>query len=99
MAEIAQKPSWQTKEFWLSVAAILVSVLLAVGGSFVEDPETSKWMIILGQIGAVLSALGYGGIRSMQKKSENDSIARMEVAKDLVRAESIKAKIPAPSDP
>ena len=89
MAE--QKPSWQTKEFWLSVAAFVVSLALVITGEFVTDDPNSAAALVakgLGMAGALLSSLGYGGIRTAQKANE----LKAEAAKALANPPSPSAK-------
>lgn len=70
--------SYQTLEFWMTVVAMVVSIATYVTGSMVDNPDTSKLMQVLGTIGSLLAALGYGGLRTLQKGAE-------------VKAEAMKA--------
>lgn len=49
------KPSYKTGEYWISVAAVLVGVLLS-SGAFAESSQLAK---ILGVVASLLGALGY----------------------------------------
>lgn len=60
-----EKPSYQTLEFWLSFAAMIVGALLASG----VLPADSEALRIVGFIGTALGGLGYTGFRTAQKNT------------------------------
>lgn len=51
------KPAWRQTEFWLSMAAILVSIAMASGVFEMSGPLYQA----LAAVAAVLAAAGYGG--------------------------------------
>lgn len=57
------KPGWKTSEFYLTVAASIVGLLLA-SGAFIEGPVAQA----LGVAATTLSALGYTVSRGQAKK-------------------------------
>jgi len=59
----ADKPGWQTTEFWLSAVAALVGLLLASGAI----PAGSSLDKGLGLITAGMAALGYSVARGVTK--------------------------------
>lgn len=59
------KPGWKTTEFWLSVIAMVVGLLMT-SGFFAVD---SIWGKILGLAGTVLASLGYSLSRGLAKSS------------------------------
>ena len=65
-------PSWKTKEFWLAVAAFVVSVVVVISSELSTDPNGAAAIVskIAGVLGTMLTALGYGGIRTMQKAND-----------------------------
>lgn len=56
-----EKPGYKTTEFWLMLAAMVVSTL-AASGAFGDG-----WIRALGVVGDMLAALGYAGNRSFVK--------------------------------
>lgn len=64
MAE-SVKPGWKTTEFWLTVAAMIVTMLLASGVWTVD----STWGKILSGLAAVLASAGYSIARAGTKKA------------------------------
>lgn len=60
----AVKPGYQTTEFWLSLAAILVGAVVSSG----IVPETGPYAQVVGLITSVLGGLGYTVSRTMIKK-------------------------------
>lgn len=58
------KPGYQTTEFWLSLAAILVGAVVSSG----IVPETGPYAQVVGLITSVLGGLGYTVSRTMIKK-------------------------------
>lgn len=58
-AEVGAKPAWKTSEFWLSIAAAVVSALYASG--VVSAGGTAERVV--GVVAMVLTALGYSTIR------------------------------------
>lgn len=80
------KPGWQTTEFWLSLAAVLVS--FAISQHIV--PDDTIWAKLLGILAAALTALGYSVSRSMVKREQLRGayrIREMRVAKLLEKGE------------
>ena len=67
---MTNKPSYKTLEFWMAVAAQVVSIALFIGGAVIENPDSSMFMKVAGAIGSLLSGLGYGVLRTSQKKNE-----------------------------
>ena len=57
------KPGWQTTEFWLSLAATLLSALFAAGVL-----TNSTALAIAGIAATILTALGYTVSRALVKK-------------------------------
>jgi len=57
------KPGWKTTEFWLSLLAVAVTVLMS------SDvlPEDSSAVKIASSVSAMLAALGYTVVRSAIK--------------------------------
>lgn len=68
------KPGWKTTEFWLSLVATIVGVLLA-SGVFTDDSWAAK---ALGVAAATLSALGYTWARGSLKSGEMEVYSRIE---------------------
>ena len=62
-------PGWKTTEFWLTLAAIVVSALVG-SGLFQEGSTVLK---VLMAIAAVLAALGYGIGRAWVKGKRLDN--------------------------
>ena len=60
------KPGYKTTEFWLSVAASIVGLVLA-SGLFPAEGEIGK---IIGLAAMVLSSLGYSASRGQVKAGE-----------------------------
>lgn len=73
----AQKPGYKTTEFWLTIVAMLVGVLLSAG-VFADDSPVLKG---LGVAASVLGLLGYQVQRGMLKASGNKAAAFVEAAK------------------
>ena len=59
------KPGYKTTEFWLALAASVVSFVLASGMA----PEAGPIAQVIGFVGGVLSSLGYSVSRGLAKKS------------------------------
>ena len=58
------KPGWQTSEFWLALAAMVVAYLISSGGL-----AEGSWVArALGLAGAVLASLGYTASRAVVKR-------------------------------
>lgn len=57
------KPGWRTSEFWLHLAAIIVSALIASG----VIPTSGTAAQVVAIIATVLSSLGYTVVRSQIK--------------------------------
>ena len=62
------KPGYKTTEFWLSLVAMLLGVLMS-SGVMDSVPETSIWSKIVGGAIAALAALGYTASRAKAKAS------------------------------
>ncbi len=62
--EKVSKPGYKTTEFWLTMAAMLVSALTASGA--LADGSTAAQIVAV--IAAALSGMGYSVARSMAKK-------------------------------
>jgi hypothetical protein len=71
------KPGYKTTEFWLSLAAILIGVLISSDVIPVEHPIAK----LLGIAASVLGALGYQVSRSLAKASAAKSAAFVEASK------------------
>jgi hypothetical protein len=76
-ASPAQKPGWKTTEFWLTIVAMLVGVLLSAG----VFPDDSGIVKGLGVAASILGLLGYQVQRGLVKASGNKAAALVEVAK------------------
>jgi hypothetical protein len=72
--------SYHTLEFWLALAAMLVSIISYIVGGVIDNPDSSKFLQVLGMIGTMLSGLGYGGLRTLQKNAEAKRDAIMAAA-------------------
>jgi len=55
------KPGWKQTEFWLSLAAVVMSTLMASGALGVDGTAAK----IIGAISGVLALMGYGRAQSM----------------------------------
>ena len=75
---VANKPGWKTKEFWISLAVILVSAALAVAEAKIPGlPEgVSKGASI---IVAVCTAMGYTAVRLKVKREDETRRRRLEI--------------------
>lgn len=62
------KPGFRTTEFWLHLAAVLLSALFA-SGALTND----RVLAIAGVAASVLTALGYGVQRSAIKRAGSDA--------------------------
>jgi len=60
------KPGWKSTEFWLSLIALLVGVLIASDAIPVESAIGK----VLAFLGSALAALGYSVSRGLAKKGE-----------------------------
>ena len=58
------KPGYKTSEFWLILLSQIIGAVLSTG---LLAPDSVELKII-GAAGAVLTALGYGFMRTMAKK-------------------------------
>lgn len=72
-----QKPGWKTTEYWATLAAMVVSALMASG---VFDAGGTV-MQALGAAAGVLAALGYTAGRSFVKGQEEKTKQAKELAK------------------
>lgn len=63
--EAGPKPGYKTTEFWLALAATVVSSLYAAG----VIPADTVWDKVLGVAAAVLVSLGYSVSRGAAKKN------------------------------
>ena len=61
----AAKPGWQTSEFWLNLAAVLVVYLLSADLGISEDSWFAKGLTIAVTI---LAAMGYTAGRTVVKR-------------------------------
>lgn len=60
------KPGYKTTEFWLSLAAMLLSALYASGALVIEG--VPDWVLMaVGVVATVLTALGYTVNRTLAK--------------------------------
>lgn len=57
------KPGWKTSEFWLALAALLISEATATG----LIPSEGTWQRVAATLAGVLAALGYGAQRARVK--------------------------------
>lgn len=73
----AVKPGYKTTEFWLSLAAILVGVLLS-SGVIADDSQAAK---MLGLASSLLGSLGYVANRAHVKAVSIKGAALVEAAK------------------
>lgn len=86
----AVKPGHRTTEFYLSVAASLVGLLLILLPAILPpDEKTKTIMQVIGGIAAILGSLGYTVPRQMHKTAVAEGAAA--VAIERIRAEAIKA--------
>ena len=63
------KPGYKTTEFWLSLVATLMGILLA-SGAMDTVPEDSWIARIVGGVVALLASLGYSASRAKVKGGE-----------------------------
>lgn len=61
-----KKPGYKTTEFWLTVAASIVGLMMASG--FIEATSTAIDDKIIGLISMILVSLGYTTSRTIIKK-------------------------------
>lgn len=61
------KPGYRSTEFWMSVAAMIVGVLLASGLFSPDDPTQGKILQALGVLASILASLGYTAGRAHTK--------------------------------
>ena len=73
---MSSKPGFKTSEWWLSLAALIISALLSSG-----LVSNSLALQCIGGVSSVLVALGYSTGRNFLKASESRSAALMEVSK------------------
>lgn len=59
------KAGWKTSEFWLSLVAMLMGVLLTSG----VIPETGVWSQVAGIVCTILAAFGYSVSRGVAKSN------------------------------
>ena len=71
-----KKEGYKTSEFWMSLAAILVGMMLSSGAV-----SNALALQVLGGAATMLTALGYQVSRSYVKASETRSDALVEAAK------------------
>lgn len=72
------KPGWQTSEFWLALAAMVVGSLLAAG----VFPAAGAVAQVLGFVASVLATLGYTYSRAVVKSTD----AKVEATKAMAAA-------------
>ncbi|MBM4164015.1 MAG: hypothetical protein FJ222_06195 [Lentisphaerae bacterium] len=58
------KPGYKTSEFWLTLGATLVGLLIGSGAI----PETGVWPKVVALVTAAFTALGYTVSRGLAKK-------------------------------
>lgn len=75
------KPAYKTTEFWLSLAAMVVSMLLSSGVLSPEDDGQAKVLQILGVISTLLAAMGYTASRTSVKNRSTEGAAAVAIAK------------------
>lgn len=75
-AQAAQKPGYKTTEFWLTVAALVVGVLLGADVFPIDSPAVK----ILGMASSILGVLGYQVQRGLVKASGNKAAAIVAVS-------------------
>ena len=68
----AEKPGWQTTEFWLSLIALIIGALLSSGA--VQEGTTLYQAITFAAV--VLASLGYTVGRTIVKKATQDSAGK-----------------------
>jgi hypothetical protein len=76
-ASTAQKPGYKTTEFWLTILAMLVGVLLSSD----VFPDGGPVVKGLGLVASILGLLGYQVQRGLVKASGNKAAAFVEAAK------------------
>lgn len=64
-------PGWKTSEFWLSVVALVVGVLIASGG-FAEGGSIAQ---VLAFVASALTAMGYSVSRGLVKRNATSTAA------------------------
>lgn len=77
----AVKPGWKTSEFWLKVAALVVSLVLMSGYLDVSNAQHAKLYDALVAIAGILAALGYAGLRTSAKKTAAEGATEIAVAR------------------
>ena len=73
VASPAQKPGYQTTEFWLSLAAMILGALVASGILDAIPGEKDDQLVAMAM--SVLTALGYSAQRMAVKASGNKAAA------------------------
>jgi len=63
------RPGYKTTEFWLSLLATLIGLLMA-SGALDQLPEDSWIAKLIGGVVAVLAALGYSASRAKVKSGQ-----------------------------
>ncbi len=81
VAELGEKPGWQTSEFWLTLLSQLVGIALVIFGSLGDEPD--QIMQILGVVQSVLSKLGYDSTRKGVKASASHAKAVLMATKPV----------------
>lgn len=71
------KPGYKTTEFWLSVVAMFVGVLLASG--ILDTTATTLDNQLVGMVAMLLTSLGYTASRALSKNAD----AKLEATKVL----------------
>jgi hypothetical protein len=72
----AERPGWQTTEFWLSLVAIIVAYLISSGIA----PVGSVWAQALATVATILAAIGYQASRARVKSAQIQAAAARTVA-------------------
>ena len=63
--EVKDNPGWKTTEFWLTLAAVVVSYLVSTE----LGDESTWWGKVIAIVATVLAALGYTAGRAAVKKA------------------------------
>ena len=85
-ANTAVKPGYKSTEFYLYMAAMVIGAIFSAGIFSPANPDHAMILRVLGLIGTVLGALGYGVPRQLGKATANTvagdvAIARIEAGK------------------
>ncbi len=72
----AEKPGWQTTEFWLTLIALVVGALMSSGA--VQEGTTLYQALAFAAV--ILTTLGYTVSRTIAKKAVADNNGKAQVA-------------------